>query len=164
MTSTQTELETIRLHNGGILRPIDVVEFARDPKSALHGRFQWDDTEAAAEYRIWQARQIIRVTVRVVSNSVTPIRAYVSLIDDRENEGGGYRALADVLSDKDLLAAMLAQALAELELFRAKYSMLEALKPLFDAVDEVTEKAKKRKPVAVRKSGSARRSMASTSV
>ena len=44
----------------GKLRPIDVVERARDPKSVLHDCFEWDDTKAAEQWRLRQAAQLIR--------------------------------------------------------------------------------------------------------
>ncbi len=60
------ELEALAEANNGILRPEIVVEFARDAKTALHSRFEWDDTEAAKQYRLWQARQIIKVAINVL--------------------------------------------------------------------------------------------------
>jgi hypothetical protein len=65
-TAIVAELETIRRNAGGVLRPEDVVSFAADPDTELHSRFEWDDTEAAQQYRLWQARQLIRVTVTVL--------------------------------------------------------------------------------------------------
>lgn len=35
----------------GRLTPQLVVNAAKNPKSALHSRFEWDDTKAAARYR-----------------------------------------------------------------------------------------------------------------
>jgi hypothetical protein len=50
----------------GQLAPEAVVEAARDPASPLHGYFLWDDEAAGHEFRMEQARQLIRsVTVRL---------------------------------------------------------------------------------------------------
>ena len=127
------ELEVIRRANAGILRPPDVVEFAGDPETALHSCFTWDDTKAAEEYRLWQARQLIRVTVLLLPGDDRPIRAYVSLRQDRSVVGGGYRAMVDMLSDKDGRRAVLAEAKADWEVFAEKHDHLRELAPLFRA-------------------------------
>lgn len=41
------ELEIIREKHGGTIRPEDVVEFAKDPSTALHECFEWNDRKAA---------------------------------------------------------------------------------------------------------------------
>src|SRR5215471_6270125 len=58
-------LEEIRLAHGGKLRPPDVVAAARPKSDILHVHFTWDDSVAAEEFRIWEARELIR-SVRVI--------------------------------------------------------------------------------------------------
>lgn len=137
----EAELEAIRKRNRRILRPRAVVDFARDPKTTLHKKFQWDDGKAADEHRLWQAREIISVAVRVIGTDPTPIRTYVSLTDDRVRKGGGYRALVDVLSDTKLRKRMIAQALAEYEVIGQKYERLKELQPIRTAVQRVNKQA-----------------------
>ena len=137
----EAELESIRKRNRHILRARAVVDFARDPKTALHAKFQWDDGKAADEYRLWQAREIISVAVRVIGSDPTPIRTYVSLTDDRARKGGGYRAIVDVLSDQTLRKRMIAQALAEYTALGEKYERLKELQPIRKAVQQVTKQA-----------------------
>lgn len=48
------------------LLPEDVVEAARNPNSTMHGFFEWDDSEAAAKFRLVQARWLIRSVEIVV--------------------------------------------------------------------------------------------------
>lgn len=45
---------------GKDFKPHDVVEAASHPGSPLNPFFQWDDTKAAAEYRLSQARNLIQ--------------------------------------------------------------------------------------------------------
>ncbi len=133
------ELESIRKQYGGILRPEAVVERARLPDNVLHGRFTWDDEEAAEQWRLEQARQLIRCAVRIVDHpggNHEVVQAYVSLRDDRA-AGDSYRALVDVLSDEQQCAMMLRDALTDLETFRRKYGRLKALAKVFAAADEV---------------------------
>jgi hypothetical protein len=65
------ELERIRDdHDGRLEAPMVVVE-ARPKDAALHPAFEWDDKKAAEEYRINQARRIIRA-IRIVGPESQP--------------------------------------------------------------------------------------------
>lgn len=136
------ELELIRSKNHrGLLVPEEVVEFARDEKTALHSLFQWDDSEAARQYRIAQARGIIRVAVKVHEETKQPVQVYVSLPRDR-TDGGGYRTLVEVLGDDELRDELLATAKSELATFSKKYETLRKvaeMSPVFEAIDDVTK-------------------------
>lgn len=131
--SVATELEIIRKKNKGILRPAEVVAFASDPQTALHKHFEWRDTRAAEEYRLEQARQVIRCTVRVVDKDLAPIRVYVSLEVDRR-AGDSYRTLEDVMNDDVLRGRLLAQALREAESWRQRYERFAELAPIVQAI------------------------------
>lgn len=139
------ELKRIAAENGGILQPALVVEAARPKASPLHSRFEWSDTKAAQEYRLLQARQLIRVTVDVLpGGSDTEERIWVSLPADRVETGGGYRPLVTVLSDSELRKQLLAGALEEMEYFTQKYQRLEELAGVFAAIRKVKGPAKAR--------------------
>jgi len=150
------ELESIREAAGGILKPEDVVERARDEENVLHSQFTWDDGVAADQYRLWEARQLIRVCVTMVPNTDTISNVYVSLTSDRKQEGGGYRAMCDVLSDSEMREQLLIEAECELNRFTKKYQQLAELKEVFVAV----ERLQKRRQRAEVKRQSERRSRA----
>lgn len=133
----QHELELIRQNAGGILLPEHVVDFAKSPNTALHGKFTWDDSKAAHEYRLWQARQVIRVNVTVIGNQQPEVRAYVSLNSDRRQQGGGYRAITDVMSDAERRRELINQAFAEFDRWRKRYQELTELAPLFEHSDQL---------------------------
>lgn len=136
-----SELNRIASRNGGVLKPEVVVEEARRPSSPLHSKFQWDDSVAAHEYRIFQARNLIRVVVHVLPNGSDEMeRVWVSLKQDQQNEGGGYRTLVSVLSDADLRKQLLQQAYEDMEYFSAKYSHLEELAEIFKAMKKARGK------------------------
>jgi len=61
------ELERIRAQHGGQLSPPDVVHESRPAHAPLHPVFEWDDSTAAEQWRLTQARNIIR-SVRVVTD------------------------------------------------------------------------------------------------
>lgn len=56
--------ELWRLERERRLDAENILELAADPETALHSRFTWDDTAAAAQYRLWEARHTIRIHVR----------------------------------------------------------------------------------------------------
>ena len=144
MNTVKEELEYIQSKNKGLLRPVDVVEFAKNPETILHGKFCWDDRIAGERYRLQQARQIIQVEVSVVPKTEKTVRAFVSLFDDRKRPGGGYRQTTKVLSQKQKREKLLVQALIELRSWAKKYNDLKALIPIFEAVEKVTKEVEKK--------------------
>lgn len=129
----RSELE--RLKTGGVIRPADVVEAAKDDASPLHGLFEWDDNEAAHQYRLLQARNILRVYVTVEESSATPLRAFVSLTTDRVKDGGGYRAMSDVMDDSAMREQLLKDAFVQFRNMRKRYQHLQQLARVWDAVE-----------------------------
>ncbi len=145
MTKVQRELQEICEANGGLLRAEDIVAFARNKKTALHKKFEWEDTKAAHQYRLEQARRIIRVEVIMPEGATAPIRSFVSFVDQRKEAGGGYTPMVRVLTERELYDQMLAEAMDELECFRRKYRKLEALAPVMEAIGKLKPKRRKRR-------------------
>lgn len=137
-----SELNRIAKEHGGHLRPADVVEAARPEDSPLHKKFEWDDSEAAERYRVWQARQLIAVTVEYIGGGkdATLSRVFVSLTPDRE-EDGGYRSVEAVMSNPEWRKQLLEDALAEAKRFQQKYRDLKELAAIFGEIEKVAEKA-----------------------
>lgn len=124
----------------GILRPEAVVRYAKNKETALHSRFEWNNTAAAEKYRLIQAERVIRARVTIIENGNKSVatRAFVSLPSDR-NGKHGYRSVVSVLSDKYLRAELLESAMAELQAFQRKYKTLTELEPLFSAIDDAAK-------------------------
>ncbi len=138
--SIETELVTIK-GSKELLTAEEVVDWAsKHPKSKLYRQFEWNNSKAAAEYRVWQARRIIALNITYADGN----RRFVSLSLDRTNEGGGYRDIDEVLQSQSLHEIMLADALRELERIRQHYDVLQQLKPVWSAVAKV-RKSKRRK-------------------
>jgi len=134
------ELERIAAEHGSVLKPGDVIDFARDPETALHHRFEWDDGVAANKYRLWQARQLIaQVQISAPKMTGQTIRAFVSLSPERD-EGGGYRLMANVLSDRDLREIHLRDALSDFQRLIDAYSHLDELGPLIASLRRAMKK------------------------
>lgn len=85
----------------GHVKPAVVVEHARDDQSPLHELFTWDDTEAAHNFRLMQARWVIRATVKILPRTQQVVRAYISLPADRKS-GIGYRSHDEVMNNEVL--------------------------------------------------------------
>lgn len=147
-----SELQRL-LSRDGILKPEAVVAAAENPKSALHSWFTWDDTKAAHEYRLEEARRLIRVQVVTLPHTETVTRAFVSLPRDRRS--GGYRPMVSVISDEEMRAEMLEDALDDAKAWRAKYATLSELSKVFAELDKV--KAPKARGPSVRPRAAAAR-------
>jgi hypothetical protein len=61
--SARLEVLALADKHKGKFTPAMLVAAARKPTSALHRRFEWDDTIAGQKYRLYQARLIINVVV-----------------------------------------------------------------------------------------------------
>jgi hypothetical protein len=133
----EKELRRIAKQHGGLLQPKEVVNEARSSKSPLHDRFEWDDSIAAEEYRLEQARQLIRVCVQVLPPATEPVPVFVSLTSDRKEAGGGYRLTSAVLQKEDLRAEMLKDAFETLEYFRNKFKAFKELSGIVSEIDKV---------------------------
>jgi hypothetical protein len=137
------ELDTLQKSHGGLLKAEDIVRFAKNPRTALHGRFTWDNTEAGKKWRLHEARMLLHVYVTVTQESVQPVQMYISLPTDRKQPGGGYRTYESICQSPERYGVLLASALADLRRVQAKYRTLKELQPVFEAVDRVEQKASK---------------------
>lgn len=137
------ELDRIREENGGTIKPQHVVEFARDPNTALHAQFTWDDSRAAQLHRLAEASRVIRVYVTKLSDvQSSPVRALVSLSQDRVRGSGfpGYRSISDVMDDEQLRENLIQTALMELRAFKRKYEQLKEFArvwPILESIEAV---------------------------
>lgn len=134
-------LEEIRLKNGGVLRPTDVVGAARDPKSVLHGEFEWDDTVAAERFRIDQARTLISsVSVTVVDETrVLQTVAYVRDPDAAPHDQGYVRTV-DLRDDEAKAREALLNEISRAAAYLARVRSLAAGLGLDDSAKEIEAK------------------------
>lgn len=128
-TAVGQALESI----GPAITASSVVEKARSKKSVLHPYFEWDDTTAAEEYRLVQARELIRAVVIVVENKKQPdspitIRAYEHVErEDGSSPKTAYIPITQVLADEELRTQVISRlydTIAEAEATAKKYEYL----------------------------------------
>ena len=132
------------LQREGLINPRRIVDFARNPKTAMHSHFTWDDGVAAEKWRLEEARTLVRVYVTDygTTNKTVLARTWVSLTSDQKN-GEGYRELVAVMSDADMREQLLQDALRDCETFRKKYELLTELAPLFTEMEKISRKHKR---------------------
>ena len=122
--------------NDGVLTPDDVLSEASNPKSPLHDQFTWDDTAAAHQWRLSQARELIRsvrIEFKVDSRNVSTVR-YVR--DPDAGEKQGYSDVTKLRTSKDLSRAALA---AELEQVKGRMDRARSLAEVFGMEGEVDD-------------------------
>ncbi len=133
------QAELARLHaKRGYLTPVQVVNAAKDPNSPLHRHFQWDDSKAAHQYRLWQARELIANVTFEPTPDRPAFRAYVNLREPGEVEGR-YVNTIDALSDPTTRKAVVSRALSELERVRDRYEQLSELASIWRAIRKAAE-------------------------
>jgi len=142
------ELRVIAKRNGGILKAEDVVEAARPKSSPLHSRFNWNDSEAAHQFRLEQARKLIQVTVSYikVGDQNRAFRVWCSVPSDRREEGGGYREVSAVLRNSAMREELIAAALNEMRHFEEKYRSLKELTGVMTEIRRVLAEQEKDEP------------------
>lgn len=128
-TTALDELRRIASVNAGVITAGDVVAAAKARRSPLHRHFEWDDDKAAHEYRLVQARALIRsVHVQLTSpdGESRTVRAFVHTATDTEDVRA-YRPIEDVANDSDARAVFLSQLEMEWKSFRRRWSDYESV-------------------------------------
>lgn len=139
-------LAAVAARNNNLLNPTHVVEAARDPTSVLHGEFEWDDSEAAAAYRLAQAGALIRRVkftivrpdpqTRAISMATT--RVYQSRPSQR-TASAGYEPVEQIMADPVKRSELIDQVMNELVAYRRRYSNLLALSEIWSAIDDAMD-------------------------
>lgn len=123
-------LAEIKANNSeGLLVPSEIVAAATPDKHPLHHYFLWDDTEAANQYRLAQARAIVRkiTVIGPDEENETMVPKYLSLSKDRNRVGGGYRETKEILNNKELLGQLEETAKKDIDGVLHRYEMLKSL-------------------------------------
>lgn len=135
-------IEMLRGKFKGELTPEDVLDDAKNPNSPLHSFFEWDDTEAARQHRLKQARGLIRAVVAVYVQEDKPavrMRAYVHV---NEPSAPHYRETTHALSQRNTRDLVLKRALRELNDWKRKYADLKEFAKVVEVIDQLQIEAK----------------------
>lgn len=118
------ELERIRQEHG--LTATTVIEESRPETAPLHNEFEWDDETAATQYRLNQARHLIR-DVLVVRPNEKPVPMFVHVKTDGNK--GGYIPVTTLVQHTDMYDIAVQEAQLYLQSARDRLFGLLALRP-----------------------------------
>lgn len=126
----------------GLIQPERVVEVASDATSPLHRHFEWDDSEAAQEYRLHQARALIN-RVRIIKVDQGP--RYVNVTIKRVDGGfrRGYVQTERAVVDPDLYEQVVIDASKGIRAYQIRLQAFTKARKAADllgkAIGELTE-------------------------
>ncbi len=137
-------LELLRQQCKGELTPEDVLADAKHDNSPLHSFFEWDDSAAAHQHRLAQARGLIRSVVAVYVDEAKErpavrAKAYVHI---PEPSAPHYREAGHAMSQKKTRQLVLQRAWRELQAWKQRYADLKEFSDLFEVIDEVQKNLK----------------------
>lgn len=143
------------LQGRGPLTAEAVLQDAENERSPLHAAFQWDDTEAAQQWRLEQARSLIRsvVVIRHELPDNPAVRAFVNIgpVSDAENDadGGDYIDLDSAMRHPELREQVVGRALAEANSWSERYRHLSELGQIHAAIQaQQSNLRRKEKPAS----------------
>jgi len=142
------EVNRLKEKHGGELTADQFVAAAKAKRSPLHELLNWDDSQAAHEHRLAQARGVLRAFVIVrpaVDRPDIKTRAFTVVtrppIEEGEKARKVYRSIEDALADPEERAEILLRAVRELLAVRRRYQALTELDSIFQAIDRVAAQA-----------------------
>lgn len=120
----------------GLVQPEKVVEAASSPESALHKYFEWDDSEAAHQWRLAQARKLI-VRVVIKDSDTRPVRVNVVVRHSDGTERRGYVPVDRAMSDEDMCAQVIYDTKRALISYRTRLAAFGQAEAIVARLDEV---------------------------
>lgn len=126
------------------LQDDEILQDAEKVSSPLHDHFEWDDTEAAHQHRLDQARylrgafEITFVNESAPEETITSI-AFMGLKPAGSPKRNAYKDAMTILSDEELRSQLLGVALEALIAWKKKYAHLNELAKFFGAIDDLRD-------------------------
>jgi len=133
----------------GEITPELLLKSAESTRSAIHSCFEWDNDEAAHQYRLSQARYILRSIITYVITSgdnKRPVRVWIpvgkqhQIIEDEDQTESTYKRVDEIMHNPNLRAQLLIRAWKELKQWRIRYEIYEELAEVFKAMDSTKNK------------------------
>lgn len=118
-----------------------IIAEAKPKRSVLHSAFTWDPSVALDKLHEAEAAYLRRTFIVIREQEAGPPREYRAVLSVKD-DNGERRSVAteQALRDPDYRGQVLAQCLRELVAIRRKYSDLEELARVFDAIDKAARK------------------------
>jgi hypothetical protein len=122
---------------GEYATPEEILEKGRDETTELHKCFEWGETVAAEQFRLYQARNIVCNLVYAEPERKDE-KPKVRIFYETER-GRGYQQTVKILQNKDSYQRLLDTAKNELNAFVKKYAMLTELQPVFLEIEKLAD-------------------------
>jgi len=131
MVKKDIVLETLQgLVKDGQIKPEDVISEAQAEDSPIHNSFEWDDTKAAQEHRLWQARQLITYKFKVEGSAEQQFYNVKVTVNDVPVHG--YFTKEKIMSEKGMYLQLLRDAVSEIKYWEKKYKEIKELEGIID--------------------------------
>lgn len=130
-------LEFLRKQHKGELTPADVLADARHDNSPLHSFFEWDDGVAAEQFRLQQARGLIKSVIAVYVREDKPAVRTKMFVHVPEPSAPHYRETSHAMSQAKTRKMVLDRAWNELKAWKARYRDLEEFAGLVQIIDTI---------------------------
>lgn len=131
----------------GACTPYRLVDEAMPQDSPLHSLFTWNEKEAATNWRVSEARNLIAGLTIMVERREGAVRvpAFVSVGRSRDSDAPrGYRPISVVQANPDFRQEAIDDALSQLKALERRYHVIEGLSPVWDAIDQVSDRVAKK--------------------
>lgn len=140
------ELEHVRKLNDGTITAPALVQACKPKDHKLHDYFEWRDKVAGSRWREQQARHLIGSIV-VTYDQHKAVREYQNVTveyqpgpdDGKIEQVRAYVSTEEALADPVMRTQILKRALDESKSWRNRYSSLQELARVFDAIDAAAE-------------------------
>lgn len=135
----------------GRVTPPDVVKDAQRKNSPLHPYFTWDDSAAAEQYRLGEARRLIASIEVVKIDNGTPVRAFHSVRVATMNEDEpdrGYVTLDRASREMELRQQIVRRLYAQARSLMREAKAFEAFAGVIEAIEALPPREEVEKEVA----------------
>ena len=116
----------------------DILEDAKSPRSPIHLLFEWEDTEAAHQWRLHQSRMIQNhlIAIELKGDNVVMSPAFFNVTIENKQQ---YVSRQTVLESPKLQDQILEQCLRDAKSFQNKYKHLSQFFTFFDQLETFIE-------------------------
>jgi len=119
----------------------NLLNSARKKSSSLNKLFDWDDSTAAENWRMQQARQIINeVKIIVEDKELFAFENIRISVDEQSGESiekskRVYEGIVEIMNDKEKRSQLILRALQEAKYWKERHSQFVELKTVFESID-----------------------------
>ena len=121
--------------------PDALIKVAKAKTSPIHSLFNWDDAEAAHEFRLVQARVMVNsLQVEIIDGGGKPerVQAFIGS-SDRGSHVAVFEATENELNDAEQ------KFIRDINTFKRRWKYLQLARTIIAAIDEVSQRTARRK-------------------